>query len=359
MVVIEEQRRPHVSQETSIKPEGIPMNPTSTPRIQPVPPASPSLTAHKMIQISVLPAPPAPTCIPFHHLLSSLPSSLLSRFNISSHPNPRTMGIIWLTTLSLGNTAPHLRSILEQAPNVKFVQLPMTGVDEYLPLMRAMEERGIVWCGAGGCYGGIVAEHALALVLALLRGLNRSVPFGRGEVDTLLGKRVVVVGAGSIGSSLCRLLDGLRCDVTTIASATSHEELVGALRTAQVVFLACPLTPHTQNLFDKLLLQTLPPGAILINVARGEIVHSPSLLSTLQNGHLKAAALDVITLDNPDQEREVQELVQQGKLIVTDHSAIPETMVADLLGERIRRNLEVLVGESEAWEGRVDVQKGY
>lgn len=314
-----------------------------------------------MLNVAVLPA--SESCLSRSALLSSLPPSLASSLHIQPSADSSTVALLWLPTLAAGNTSSALRSILAVAPSFRLVQLPMTGVDDFLPLMRDLKASGreVIWCCAKGCYGSIVAEHALSLCLALLRGLHRSSPASGGEVDSMTGKRVVVLGAGSIGTRLCALLAPFACHVTTTTSSTPKTELLQALASADAVFITCPLTPATRGLFDKTLVSVLPANCVLVNVARGEIVDTQAMVRALQEGRLKGAALDVISYASTrreEQERQVHELVQSAKLLVTPHSAIPTKIIPALLGERIRRNLEVLLAGG-TFEGQVDLEKGY
>ncbi|KAF6767287.1 D-isomer specific 2-hydroxyacid dehydrogenase, NAD-binding [Kalmanozyma brasiliensis GHG001] len=314
-----------------------------------------------MLKVAVLPS--SENCLPVSTLISSLPYDLASSLHVQSSADSSTIALLWLPTLALGNTSSALRAVLSTAPNIRFVQLPMTGVDDFLPLMRELRTSGreVVWCCAKGCYGGVVAEHALALCLGLLRGLHRSPPAAGREVESMIGRRVVIIGAGSIGVRVRTLLHPFECQASTTTSSTTKEQLLQALALAEVVFITCPLTPTTRGLFDETLFAAMPASCVLVNVARGEIVDTRAMISALQEGRLKGAALDIVSypsVGREEQEREVQELVQRGKLLLTPHSAIPTQMIPALLGERIRHNLEVMVNGG-TFAGQVDVETGY
>lgn len=98
----------------------------------------------------------------------------------------------------------------------------------------------------------------------------------------------------------------------------------------------------------------------MVNVARGEVVHTPALISAIRAG-LEAAVdvLDESQLD-AEQKEEMQKLVREGRLLVTPHSAVPMRIVPQVLGERIRPNLVRI--EQGTWDdciGTVDPDKGY
>lgn len=188
-----------------------------------------------------------------------------------------------------------------------------------------------------------------------MRGLHLQPPPDTTRVDTLHGKQVVVVGNGTIAKALVKIMLPLGCVVSTHDSASAPE-----WEKADVVVLACPLTATTMHLCNSAMLTRLRRGALLVNVARGEVVHTPALISAIRSG-LKAAVdvLDQSELDT-QQKEEVQRLVGEGNLLVTPHSAVPMRIVPQVLGERIRQNLARI--EQGTWHdciGAVDPDKGY
>jgi phosphoglycerate dehydrogenase-like enzyme len=168
---------------------------------------------------------------------------------------------------------------------------------------------------AAGVNAQAVAEHAMALALALSRRLpeardNQHARHWRGMIGEigvrefeLAGKTLLVVGMGRIGSRLARLAKAFDMRVLAtkrdpatgaegadaVASADRLHEMLGQ---ADIVVLTCPLTPQTQNLIDAAALAAMRPGAHLVNVARGRVVDEPALIQALQDGRLAAAALD-------------------------------------------------------------------
>lgn len=318
-----------------------------------------------MLNIAFLPNDPARTCLDIPSLTSSL-SSISSPFTIHSELTSQVQALIWLPNITQGNTSSELSSLFSSpsASRVCFVQLPMTGVDDFIPLIRATSEK-ITWCCAKGCYSNPVAEHSISLALALLRRLTITPPGAAGEIDTLFHKKVLIVGSGSIAQAIRQLLVPFTCTVNLLDSSTTRSTLLTLLPEAQIVFIACPLTPTTTNPFNSQVLKAMRRDAILINIARGEIVDTTALIDFLKLGKIKAAGLDVIAFgqgeEGEKQKEELEELKKEGKLVVTDHSAIPHHLIADSLGERIKYNLEVMArgGGREELLGLVDAKKGY
>ena len=114
-----------------------------------------------------------------------------------------------------------LDRVLAEAPGVRWVQLSFTGVERFLNRMGD----GRVWTCARGVYGPTVAEHALALALAGLRDLPRLArerSWKRWGLRSLIGARVVVVGGGSIGSSIAELLEPFHCELELLTSRSTR-----------------------------------------------------------------------------------------------------------------------------------------
>jgi D-3-phosphoglycerate dehydrogenase len=167
-----------------------------------------------------------------------------------------------------------------------------------------------------------VADHTLALIYALLRGI---VPLSSGPWDAksagplrvLRGLRVGIVGLGRIGTAVAgrvRALgaDVLAHDVRPIPGGVSLVELLGE---SDVVSLHVPLTHETRRLIGRDELALLKPGALLVNTARGAVVDLDALLDALRHGRLGGAALDVLPHEPPPT-RPVA-----SNLIVTPHAA--------------------------------------
>ena len=152
-----------------------------------------------------------------------------------------------------------------------------------------------------------VAEHAVALLLAIARNLPQAleqVSHNNFRLDGLLGfrlfgKTVGIIGMGRIGQAFARIMRGFGCRV--IAHSRSDFEMEGVeavplevlWREAHVVSLHCPLTPETLHLVNAACLNTVSAGQILINTARGGVVDTPAVLDALKTGQLGAYGADV------------------------------------------------------------------
>ncbi|HEX2298406.1 MAG TPA: 2-hydroxyacid dehydrogenase [Pseudonocardiaceae bacterium] len=196
----------------------------------------------------------------------------------------------------LGVPRPELISAL---PRLRLVQLLTAGYEGW---EQALPE-GIALCTARGAHGGSTAEWVLAVLLALQRDLPRFVRVAdRCEWDyhrtgTLLGARVLVIGAGDVAQQIVRRLEPFEATATVVgrtarAGVRGADELPGLLGEHDAVVLAMPLTEQTHRLADAAFLARMPDGAVLVNAARGPVVDTAALLAELRAGRLRAA-LDV------------------------------------------------------------------
>jgi phosphoglycerate dehydrogenase-like enzyme len=205
------------------------------------------------------------------------------------------------------------------APRLKFVQSASAGTDQYD--REVLRKAGIRLASGQGVNANAVSEHAIALMLALLRRLpeardNQAKRFWRGMMgdfskreDEAGGKTAVVVGLGRIGGRIARLAKALGMHVVGVRQNVaggaegadevhSFRDLKAVLPRADFLILACPLTEETRHLVDAAALALLKPTAQVINVARGRVVDEPAIVAALQEGRIAGAALDV-TAEEP------------------------------------------------------------
>lgn len=161
-----------------------------------------------------------------------------------------------------------------------------------------------------------VAEHTLALILALNRHIPRAynrVRDGNFALDgltgfDLAGKAAGVIGTGKIGALVARLLWHLRCHVVA-ADPFPDERLVElgvrylprdeVIAAADVLTLNCPLTDDTRHLIDAAAIATMKPGAMLVNTGRGALVDTAAVIEGLKSGRIGSLALDVYEEEGP------------------------------------------------------------
>ena len=260
--------------------------------------------------------------------------------------------------------------LLTAAPKLRFVQSISAGINQYD--QTRFRAQGVRLASAQGVNEVAVAEHAMALMLALKRHLhtgrdNQAKAYWRPMIadiaareDELRGKTLLIVGYGGIGRRLARLaaafemrVIGLKRSVGADPGA-AHEvrpiaDLDQLLPVADVVALTCPLTPETTGLISASRLARMKPSAILINVARGAVVEEPALIAALQSRLIAAAGIDV-TAEEPLPV--TSPLWQLSNALITPHTAGETQAYEDNVLDILLHNLDQL------WLGRSALKNG-
>jgi phosphoglycerate dehydrogenase-like enzyme len=248
-------------------------------------------------------------------------------------------------------------ALIAAAPRLKFIQSISAGTDQYD--RAALAAAGIRLASAAGVNARAVAEHAIALILAIARLLpeardNQATRTWRGMIgdpalreDELGGKTIAIIGPGRIGGRLAQLarafdmhVIALKRDTTTGVDGAHEIHPIAALHDilprADIVALTCPLTPETTGLIDRAALARMKPDAMLINCARGKVVDEPALIEATTAGlraGIDVTAEEPLPPDSP--------LWTLKNVLITPHSAGEtrkyEDNVLDLLVENLAR----------------------
>jgi phosphoglycerate dehydrogenase-like enzyme len=249
--------------------------------------------------------------------------------------------------------------LIPHASKLKFIQSISSGMDQYSK--EQLGAKGVRLASAAGVNARAVAEHALALMLAIMRRLteardNQHRKMWRGMLgdltereDELGGKTVLIVGMGRIGShlaKLCKAFDmkvlGIRRDPAQGANGADSihgmAELVKLVPHADFVALTCALTPETTGLMSAAAFAAMKPSSVFVNVARGKVADEAALIKTMQDGRIWAAGIDVTTEEPlPD----ASPLWTLPNVFVTPHTAgetrAYEDNVLDILMENLGR----------------------
>jgi D-3-phosphoglycerate dehydrogenase / 2-oxoglutarate reductase len=226
-------------------------------------------------------------------------------------------------------------SALEAAPRLRVVARYGAGVDNVD--LQAAARRGVAVTNTPGANAGAVAEWTLLLMLAMCRPLmaaDRAVREGRWPVlrgRELSARTVGLLGLGRVGERVAAGVAGLGGHVLAhdpyLPAPPVGVELVELdelARRSEVLSLHAPLTCATRGVVGADLLSSLPPGAVLVNTARGELIDEAALLAALETGPLAAAALDVLAEEPPPADHP---LLGRDDVLITPHAA-PHTAEA-------------------------------
>jgi len=243
----------------------------------------------------------------------------------------KLMELVRHCTAAIVSTDPFTAEVLAAAPHLGIISRVGVGTDSID--LAAAAARGISVTAAKGSNESAVAEHTIGLMLAALRKTVAQDTWLRaGEWRRtgdalgrdLGGKTVGLVGLGTTGMSVARLLSGFAVTVigydpvVTRADGVTVVSLPELLRTADVISLHCPLTPATANLIDAKAIAAMRRGMVLVNTARGGVVDEAALAEALRNGQVAAAGLDVFH-DEPPQASAL--LALPDRTVLTPHIA--------------------------------------
>lgn len=262
------------------------------------------------------------------------------------------------------------------AKKLRWIHSPAAAV--HLLLSPELVASDVMVTNARDVHGPVVAEHALALVLALAKRLPSAMRYQQRHtwaqtelwsekppVLEITGATLVVVGLGSIGSEVVRWAAALGMRVLAVrehpekgaesAEVFGPDDLDRVLAQADFVVLAAPLTPQTEGLINATRLAAIKKDAYLINVSRGPLVDEAALVEALRSGRIGGAALDVFENEPLPADSPLWDLEN---VLITPHTAAVTDKLWErhyvLLVENLRRYLA-----GKPLLGLVDKRRGY
>lgn len=235
-------------------------------------------------------------------------------------------------------------TLLDACPRLRVIANYAVGTDNVD--LAECARRGVAVGRTPDVLTDATADLAFALILAVARRLPEAAQAVRdGQWRTfeatrwlgagLAGRRLLVVGPGRIGRAVARRAEGFGMTVA-FAGRGDTDELHARLREADVVSLHAPLTDATRGLIDAAALAALPPGALLVNTARGPLVDHDALLAALRDGRLAGAGLDVT---DPEPLPPEHPLLRVRNLLVLPHVGSATTEARTAMTERCVANL--------------------
>jgi phosphoglycerate dehydrogenase-like enzyme len=275
-------------------------------------------------------------------LIGGLPDGMTADVWAGGEQLPDSVDEVEVVVLPFGVPSSRM-PLLAKLPRLRLIQLMSAGAERVVPFVPA----GVTLGNARGAHDPAVAEWIMAVILAEVRRLPRFLTaqhagtWDYAESRPLAGQHVLIVGYGSIGAAVERMLDPFGVTMTRIArharpGVSSMDDLPALLPRADIVILLVPVTPATTGLADARFLSAMHDDALLVNAARGSIVDTEALLAELRSGRLRAA-LDVT---DPEPLPAGHPLWSAPGLLLTPHvagattQAIPRAMaiVRDQLG---------------------------
>lgn len=240
---------------------------------------------------------------------------------------------------------------IQEFTSLKYIQLTSAGFDRVD--VDYVKSRGIALFNARGVYSVPMAEFALCGVLQLLKNScffrdnqKAGLWVKNRDVLELYGKRVCIVGCGSVGTECARRFNAFGCDVYGVDLYPRDDEnykiiypledIKKAVSSALVTVLTLPLTPESKHIINADVLNSLPDGAVIVNIARGGVVDTDALIDVLVKGKLSGAVLDVFESEPLEQNCP---LWGMPNVIITPHNSFVSDGNASRLADVITANL--------------------
>lgn len=235
--------------------------------------------------------------------------------------------------------------------------------------LEAARQQGLRICRVPAYSPEAVAEHAVALILALNRKTHKAYNRVREQNFSLnglmgfdlRGKTVGVVGTGKIGQAFCRIVLGFGCRVLAFdlnanremeAIGVEYVSLLQLFQEADIVSLHTPLTEQTRHLINKDTAKLLRPGVMLINTSRGGLIDTRAVIEALKNGTVGYLGIDVYEQEEQLFFRDrsgdiiaddaIQRLMSFPNVLVTAHQAFFTKEALDQIAETTLQNLAAL-----------------
>jgi phosphoglycerate dehydrogenase-like enzyme len=253
------------------------------------------------------------------------------------------------------DAAPHYATL---APNLRWVQTTSAGVGQ-LVKRYGLDQTDVIITTSSGVHAGPLAEFVLMAVLMFTKRAfylieeKQNHSFNRFCADELAGQTMAIVGPGRVGSNVARLARAFGMRTTALPRRDRSPEEIGVdkvyrrdelhamLAEADVVVLIMPHTPETENMIDAAAIAQLKPTALLVNIARGQVIDEDALIEALRHNRIAGAALDVFRQEPlpPD-----SPLWGLPNVIINPHSAstaaTENAKITDLFCENLRHYLD-------------------
>ncbi|SDL66841.1 D-2-hydroxyacid dehydrogenase [Halarsenatibacter silvermanii] len=264
--------------------------------------------------------------------------------------------------------------LLVEAEGVEWIQTLTAGVDEIInsPGAEKLEERGVKITSMSGIHGDVMAEHTFGYLIGFSRRFHeyrdqqRENTWERLEMDRLSGRKLLIIGMGSIGREIARVgrvmnmkVAGIKRDVSEDVKEVDElypsEKLEEAAAECDYAVSILPYTPETEGMLAGEFFSALPDDAYFVNVGRGEVVDEKALLQALDDKELAGAGLDVFAQEPLPED---SPFFERDNVIMTPHVAGIFPGYYDRALEIFQDNLE-RYRRGDELKNRVSYELGY
>ena len=260
---------------------------------------------------------------------------------------------------------------LDMAEKLKWIQATTAGVD-FLPLSK-ITNKNIVITTARGVHKSHITEYVLSMMIMSARNLHtfilqkdkKNIIWKIGNQDEISGKKLGILGLGSVGQELAKKANYLGMEVYGVKRKIDKFDFVKKVFTPdnmEWIFKNCdyivnllPNTKDTENIINKEYFDILKPNCTMINVGRGSTVNEDDLYVALKNKQFKLYISDVFAKEPLPNNSPLMEL---DNIIITPHIAGPVNNYSKKLYEVVKPNIEAFISGKEL-SNKYDIQKGY
>ncbi|XP_078154332.1 glyoxylate/hydroxypyruvate reductase HPR3-like [Carex rostrata] len=225
-------------------------------------------------------------------------------------------------------------TVLDQYPSLRCVVTTSAGVNHID--LEECRRRGVLVANVGETYSNDVADYAVGLLIDVFRRITMSDRYLRNGLwvtrgdyplgSKLGGKRVGIVGLGSIGSAIAKRLEPFGCKISYFSrkpKATANyysyiPNIIDLATQSDVLVVSCSLTKETHHIINKQVLQALGKEGIIVNIGRGAHIDEPELVRSLVQGEIKGAGIDVYE----NEPNVPKEMIQMENVVITPHQAV-------------------------------------
>lgn len=254
---------------------------------------------------------------------------------------------------------PITRDLYAAAPKLRWVQFPAAGV-EWLHNLPEFANSDVLLTNARGAHASTIAEHTFGMLVFLTRNFatlyeaqkEKKWLWPQPQPSTgLVGMTMGIVGLGQIGRAIAKRANAFDMKVIAVDAHPVEKPayvdevrlldgLDDLMRRSDVVVIATPLTPQTRGMIGSAQLEQMKRGSYLLAMSRGNIVHEPTVIALLRDGHLAGAGFDVTAIEPLPADNE---LWSAPNVIITPHcspsSEQTRSNVTDILQENLTRYL--------------------
>jgi phosphoglycerate dehydrogenase-like enzyme len=262
------------------------------------------------------------------------------------------------------------KNLKQISPNLKWIHVVSSGVEHLLPLDWMFDN--LILTNSSGVHALKAGEYGLMTILMLQNHMTKIITNQKSKEFTslfsnpIIGKTVVVVGTGSLGSSMAKHINLLGANVIGVNKrgkkvdgcnkVITIEKIDSVLPNADFLYLAVPETPETKNLISKEKLDMLKPTCGIVNVGRQSVMDYEALCKKLHKNEIAGAILDVFTHEPLDKN---SKLWDTPNLIITPHvSSDDNGNYVKLTLDIFIKNLKLFI-ENKELSNQIDKKLGY